>query len=172
MIANDLSYLAGKHGMLPDHQFRDRPGRNILDAIHTVVSTVKDVWRSKKVVVALFLDIQSAFPNVVYKKLIHCLRQCVVLKCYMRIISQMLTNRQTRLHFDGWISDLMDVINSTTQGCPLLMILYVFYNAGLIKIVWAKEKDKKSVRFVDNLMLIAIAETLHQCHNIICKLME
>ncbi|KNZ74086.1 hypothetical protein J132_08203 [Termitomyces sp. J132] len=42
LVAADLSHLAEKHGMFPPGQFGGQPGRNTSDAMHLVVSRIKD----------------------------------------------------------------------------------------------------------------------------------
>jgi len=74
LVATDLSFLVETHGMLPSGQFRGRPGRNTTDAMHVVASKIKDAWRAGKVAMALFLDVQGAFPNTVKAQLIHNMR--------------------------------------------------------------------------------------------------
>ena len=80
----------------------------------------------------LFLDIEGAFPNAVTERLLHnmCMRR--LLEPYVHLIEQMLTNQHTRLHFDGFTSDLVAIDNGIVQGNPLSMLLYLFYNADLI----------------------------------------
>ena len=60
----------------------------------------------------------------------------------------MLSDRQTRLRFNDFISNLIHLSNSTTQGCPLSMLLYVFYNAELIEI--AHGKNELAAGFVND----------------------
>jgi len=48
---------------------------------------VKDTWRRKEVVSALFLDIKSAFPSVVLEWLVHDMRKRGVLKRYTNWIT-------------------------------------------------------------------------------------
>ena len=59
----------------------------------------------------------------------------------------MLTNRCTRLHFDGFMSDWMDIDNSIVQGDPLSMLLYLFYNADLIA---SPKKGEAMIAYVDD----------------------
>ena len=39
-----------------------------------VTHKIKDAWRKGKVVAALFLDVQGAFPNTVKEQLVHNMR--------------------------------------------------------------------------------------------------
>lgn len=82
----------------------------------------------------------------------------------------MLTNRQTQLQFDDFTSNPIDLFNGTTQGCPLWMLLYAFYNADLIEI--AQGKDEHVSGFVDDGAFLAIANTIDECHSILKNMME
>jgi hypothetical protein len=170
LVAADLTFIAEKHNLLPNNQFGGRPGRNTTDAIHTLTHIVRNAWRSGKVAAALFLDIQGAFPNTCKDQLLHNMKARRVPPCYIKLISRMLTNRKTRLHFDDHISDPIDIDNGTTQGCPLLMILYAFYNAPLIQV--AAYPSETALGFVDDSMFLAVAQNLPDAHKILKKMME
>lgn len=74
LVADDLSYLYEKHHILPSTQFGGRPARTTTDALHLLTQRVKNAWRKGELVSILFLDIQSAFPNVVQTRLIEDLK--------------------------------------------------------------------------------------------------
>jgi hypothetical protein len=61
-LTDELSYKCESLGILPANHFGGRPGYNTSDAVHYLSSTIKDAWRKKKVVLALFLDKKGAFP--------------------------------------------------------------------------------------------------------------
>lgn len=170
LIANDLSYLAEKYNLLPQTQFGGRAGRCTTDAMHLVVQKIKDAWRVGKVATALFLDVQAAFPNTVKTRLLHNLRSRRVPEGYVTLFDTMLTERFTRLKFDDHMSDPIRIINGTTQGCPLSMLLYAFYNADLIDI--AKGKSELSTGFVDDAALVAISPSLDENRTILKNMME
>ncbi|GLB41456.1 putative encoded by [Lyophyllum shimeji] len=172
LVAADLSHLAEKHNMLSPGRFGGRPGRNTSDAMHMVTHKIKDAWRSGNVAAALFLDVQGAFPNTVWDRLLHNMRECGVPECYINLTRRMLTGRRTRLKFDDFVSELMDIMNGTTQGCPLAMLFYAFYNAPLIRTAIATRKSESSFGFVDDSMLLAIAKTLVEAHEILRDMVE
>jgi len=115
--------------------------------MHIVTHKIKDAWRTGKVTVALFHDVQGAFPNTVKEQLLHNMKTRSVPSCYSKLIERMLTGRKTHLKFDDFTSDPIDITNGTTQGCPLSMILYAFYNAPLIQV--ALHRHETSLGFVD-----------------------
>ena len=82
----------------------------------------------------------------------------------------MLTGRKTHLKFDDFTSDPIDITNGTTQGCPLSMILYAFYNAPLIQV--ALYRYETSLGFVDDSMFLAVANSITEAHTILKDMME
>ena len=165
-----ISYLAEKHGLLPPSQFGGQRGRNTTDAMLLMVHKIKDAWRRGKVAAALFLDVQGAFPNTVRKQLIHNMRMCRVPKCFIDIVTLSLTGRTTLLKFDDYLSDPIALDNGTTQGDPSSMNYYSFYNAPLIET--AQGNDELSPGFVDDSMVLAIGDSLAQCHEKLKDMME
>ena len=170
LVANNLSFLAEKFELLPANRFRGRSGRNTTDALHVLTSSVKNAWCSGKVAAALFLDIQGAFPNTYKNQLLHNMKCWKIPSCYIKLIDKMLSGRKTRLHFDNFISKPINIQNGTTQGCPLSMILYTFYNAPLILV--ANEKNKTALGFVNDSMFLAIANNLTDTHKTLKMMME
>ena len=170
LIVMDLSYLTEKHQLLPATQFGGRLGRCTTDAMHLVIQKIKDAWRRKKVTSILFLDIQAAFPNTVKERLLHNMKTRRVPTTYINLFNQMLSDRQTTLRFDDYTSDPINIDNGTTQGCPLSMLLYAFYNADLIDI--ANGKHELSTGFVDDCAFVAVGDTLEEAHITLKDMME
>ena len=95
--------------------------------------------------------------------------QCIPTQ-YVCMINSMLSNHKTQLQFDDFTSDPIDITNSTTQGCPLSMLLYAFYNADLINI--ATGKSELSTRFINNCAFITVANSLDKAHVVLKNMME
>src|SRR6266481_1136181 len=71
---------------------------------------------------------------------------------YVLFIAQMLTGQHTRLKFDGFVSDWMDINNGIVQGQPLSMMLYLFYNADLIENI---QKEELKIAYVNDVNFYA-----------------
>ena len=94
--------------------------------------------------------------------LLHNLCMCRVPERYILFIEQMLMDCCTRLKFDGYISEWVDVNNGIVQGDPLSMILYLFYNADLIADI---KKDEAKIAYVDDANFYTEAHTFHEAYN-------
>ena len=170
LCSKHISYLSEKHGLLSVTQFGGRLGRNTSDAMMLTVHKIKEAWRWGKVAAALFLDMQGAFPNTVKEQLIHNMRMRRVPTCFTNIVSLSLTGHSTSLKFDDFISDPFPLDNGMIQGDPSLMNYYSFYNTPLIDT--AAGNDELSPGFVDDSMMLAIGDTLAQCHDKLKDMME
>jgi hypothetical protein len=109
----------------------------------------------------LFLDVEGAFPNAVVKRLIHNLRKPRIPSVYIQFIKHLLTGRRTRLKFDDFISESIEILNGIGQGDPLSMILYISYNADLLEITGDEEKED-ALGFVDDTAIMAIGDAFQE----------
>jgi hypothetical protein len=85
-------------------------------------------WRNNKVVSVLFLDVEGAFPNAVTRQLIHNLKKRRVPTSIVKFVEQLLDRRRTKLRFDDYTSEIINIANGIGQGDPLSMLLYIPYN--------------------------------------------
>lgn len=92
VIARHLATLAEEFGLLADHNFGGRPGRTTMDAVLLVVQRIKDAWRTKSIVSALFLDISQAFPTVSHGRLLHNLRKRCIPEPLVKWLESFLTD--------------------------------------------------------------------------------
>ena len=164
LVADDLSHYCETREVLPKNQFGGRPTRSTSDSMLLLTHTIKEKWRQKKVASVLFLDVQGAFPNVVKEVLIHNMRLRAIPVKYIRLVELMLSGRKTRLSFDDYTSDYIAIDNGNNQGCPLSMIYYAFYNAGLLEISPPETKDEAQYGFVDDVALLATGNSLEETH--------
>ena len=170
LCSRHISFLTEKHNLLPPTQFGGRPRRNTTDAMLLVTHKIKDAWRKGKSAAALFLDIQGAFPITVKDQLIHNMHMRRVPTCFINIVSLSLTGRTTWLRFDDYLSEPIPLNNGTTQGDPSSMLYYSFYNTLLIEV--ASSSNELSPGFVDDSMMLAIGNTIEQCHAKLKDMME
>jgi len=161
IVAEDISHLVEHHQLLPATHFRGRPGRTTTDAIHYLVQLIKDAWRKGLVASVLFLDVEGAFPNAVTDRLIYNLKRRRIPAVYITFIQQLLSGRRTKLKFDDYTSDFINVDNGIGQGDPLSMILYTIYNADLLDIPDIEDKES-SLGYVDDIAMVATGEDFHE----------
>ena len=172
IAANKISFFCETRDLFPPNQFGGRPTRTTTDSMLLMTHTIKEAWRGKKVASVLFLDVQGAFPNVVKEVLLHNMNIWGVPTAYVKLTNALLMGRNTRLSFDDFTSDPIAINNGNNQGCPLLMIFYVFYNAGLIQLSPHDSTDESQFGFVDNVALLATGLNFEETHQKLKNMME
>jgi hypothetical protein len=157
ILANQLTYYAEKHQLLPKHHFGGRPGRTTTDAMHLLTYKIKGTWHKGQVAAVLFLDIEGAFPNAMPFKLLHNLKNHKVPSKLINFTVGLLNGCVTMLKFDNHTSAPFPVDNGIGQGDPLSMALYQFYNANILDI--PKGKNETAIAYVDDALLLAAADS-------------
>ena len=169
IVADQLTFVTEKHQLLPANHFGGRPGCMTTDAMHLLANTIKASWRAGKVMSALFLDIEGAFPNAVPSRLEHNLRKHQVPSKIVEFICKMLCRRVTTLKFDGYTSEPINIDNGIGQGDPLSMGMYQYYNADLIDIL--SKPEESAMAYVDDSVMIAIAKSFPEAHEKLLSMM-
>ena len=172
IVADEMTHLLEHHDLLPNTHFGGRPGRSTTDSLHLLEATIKDAWRQGKVVSALFLDIEGAFPNAVTDRLLHNMKSRRLPLSLIEFTKRLLSDQRTQLKFDGYLSDWIPITNGIGQGDPLSMILYVIYNSDLIDIAKDRKKTERTLAFVDDTAFLAIGHNFHETHTILEDMLE
>ena len=172
IATDEISYFCEARNLLPPTQFGGRPARTTTDSMLLLTHTIKETWRKRKVASVLFLDVQGAFPNVVKEVLIHNMKTRGVPSKYIQMTEMMLTERRTRLSFDDHLSAPIPIMNGNNQGCPLSMMFYAFYNAGLLELSPPNSPDERQFGFVDDVALLATGNTTEEAHRKLKDMME
>ena len=166
-VADVLVYEAEQHSLLADFQFGGRPGRQRSDSIHMVTKLIKDEWRSHEVTSVLFLDIKSAFPAATPDRLFHNMRMRGILAVIVDWLAEKLRGRRTILTFDDFVSELYAIDSGIDQGCPLSVVLYVFYTSDLLD-SGDKKRKVTPVGSMDNVAVVVVAATMDLAHGKLC----
>ena len=117
------------------------------------------------------MDVEGAFPNAVTDKLLHNLKKRRIPQIYVKFIKLMLSNRRTKLSFDDYTSDPINILNRIGQGDPLSMILYILYNADILEII-DDETHEGALGYVDDMALIATGNSFEDTTETLRNLME
>jgi len=170
IVAENISHMVEKDALLPDTHFRGRPGRTTTDAIHYLVGQIKSAWGKKKVASVLFLDVEGAFPNAVTDRLIHNLKKRRIPTTYVKFIERLLKGCKTKLKFDDFISEFIEITNGIGQGDPISMLLYVIYNADLLEALRRLNED--AIGYVDDALVVATAKNFKETTRALKSFME
>lgn len=106
-------------------------------------------WRDKKVLSLVTFDVKRAFNGVAGDVLIERLRWYRIPEILVCWIEDFLKNRQAIVIVNGISTDIADLQHAgLPQGSPLSLILYILFNADLVR---SKiNKNRGAIAFIDN----------------------
>jgi ribonuclease HI len=133
VIARRLSYLAEKHGLLPDTQFGGRPGRTTEQALLVLSNAIDQAWYKLGVVTLIAFDQKGAFNGVNKISLDARLRAKGIPAIARKWITSFMSDRFASIGFDDFRTEVALLANAgLAQGSPLSPILFTFFNSDLV----------------------------------------
>jgi len=150
IMADHISYLCETLNLLPKHHFGGRPGRTMEDAMLILSESIHQAWKEGKVFSAILMDVAGAFNNVHHARLIHNMRKRKIPVEITQWVLSFLSNRTTRMRFNGITTDLIPTPTGIPQGSPLSPILYILYNSDLLEI--PKGRKQLGLGFIDDIL--------------------
>ncbi|EKV16381.1 hypothetical protein PDIG_09110 [Penicillium digitatum PHI26] len=133
VMARRLSFLAEKHGLLPNSQFGGRPGRTTEQALLVLSSAIDKAWYKHKVVTLIAFDLKGAFNGVNKTSLDASLQTRRIPLVARKWIASFMSDRHANIGFDDFRTETAPLVNAgLAQGSPLSPILFAFFNADLV----------------------------------------
>ncbi len=173
-----LSNITETYHMLLNAQIRARRKQFMISALNLLVNQVHAVWdcKIKYVIFMLSLNIVEAFNHVLHTRLLHTLRMRKTLNYIVEWTCNFLKNRKSSLTFNEQISAMQWINADILQRFLISLILFLFFNASLIKKCKALEIKIKVLDFVNDINILIydkitelICKLLSQAHDICAK---
>ena len=102
----------------------------------------------------LSLDLGGAFDNVSHERLLWILRKKGLPEWLVTFVQNFLTDRRTRIAFDGFESDWIRTQTGIPQGSPLSPILFLFFISELLEDFQSIQNDTFAFGFVGDTNLV------------------
>jgi hypothetical protein len=173
VVAMMLSDHCKRKGTFHPGQYGSRRHRAAVDAVGVLMATAQEAWSRKKVVGALCMDVEAAFPSVSKECLARKMRVMKVDECLVHWMIDFMTDRSVEMVVDGQEGAAMPVNTSLPQGSPVSPILFAIYMADLHEEVEGKVQGCRSLSFVDDFTWIVeanniptLVKTLERCARI------
>ncbi len=173
-----LNDIIETHHMLSNAQMRVRCKWFMISALNLLVDQVHAVWscKIKYVVFMLSLDVAETFNHVLHTRLLHTLRMKKTLNYIVEWTRSFLKDRESSLTFNEQISAMQWVNADILQRFFISSILFLFFNASLIKNCKALEIKIEVLDFVNDINILIydkitelICKSLSWTYNVCAK---
>ena len=149
VVAERISYLVEKHGLLPTNHFGARKRRSAEQALLLLQEKVYSAWRSGRVLSLISFDVKGAYNGVFKDRLLQRLEARGIPKQLVSWVDAFCSHRTASILVNGHTSATRELPQAgLPQGSPLSPILFLFFNADLVQT--RIDKNGGAIAFVDD----------------------
>ncbi len=157
---------------------RARCKQFVILTLNLLINQVHTVWscKIKHVIFMLSLNVIEAFNQVSHVRLLHTLKMKRMSSYIIKWTRSFLKNWKTLLIFNEQTSDMREINADISQRSFISLILFLFFNASLIKKCKALRIKIEVLDFVNDINILVynrfteeICRTLSKAHNVCAK---
>lgn len=150
MILGRLEWFLEERNIYPESMSGFRRGRNSVDGVIDLVSSVEQAKKEKRITSAVFFDVKGAFDNVMHEA-IHAAVRDIGIKG--RLLAWILSYLNGRLIYMS-TTEGNTTMHSVTRGVPQGGVLSpVLFNICLIKLAQKIPKSTKTSFYADDICI-------------------
>jgi len=119
-------------GIIPENQTGFRKGKGVMDNAYVLnYLAQRQIYRDKKKLISMFIDLRTAFDSVDREVLIRALRERGVREGLIERIEEVLRETKSRVRIGEEVSEEFWTERGVRQGCPLSPLLFNIVIADL-----------------------------------------
>lgn len=148
LVADRIAHLADEYNLLPGNHFGGLKCKNTVDALFVLQEKIYQAWRDRKVLSLVTFDIQGAFYGVAKDVLCSRLRERHIPEVLVNWVLDFCSERKASILVNNESSHGVVLEDAELpQGSPLSPILFLFFNADLVKSII--NKNKGAIAFIE-----------------------
>ncbi len=135
IMSKKISWITKTYRLLLDTFMRCRKKRFIETILKLLIEQIHIVWNQKKnwMIIVLSLNVIDVFDTMSHASLIHDVRKRKISKWIIDWINKFFSDRFTTLAVNRRMIVVFSIQTRTFQSSSFFFILYLFYNADLLK---------------------------------------
>jgi hypothetical protein len=169
IISKKIAWLAKTHRLLLDTHMRCRKSKSIETTLEMLIEQIHIVWdkNTNRIVTLLSLNVADAFDTISHDRLIHDLRKQKISMWITDWVNNFFQDRKTILTMNRRTIELFSMQTKISQSSSLFLILYLFYNADLLKMCDRLEINTRSLKYVDDVNILVYEKSTNEnCRNL------
>jgi hypothetical protein len=156
IIVRRISNLAETHKLLLETQMSERRRRACETTLKLFTKQIHTVWNmsKNKMTTLLNLNVIDAYDHVSRERLIHNLRKRRISNWIIAWIDSFMQNKCTTLKVDEQSTFMSQIKVDISQNFFVSLILYLFYNADILKVFERFKYKITIIDFVDDINIL------------------
>ena len=133
-MAERISHMVEKHGLLPTNHFGARKQRSAEQALVLLQEQIYTAWRGRRTVSLISFDVKGAYNGVCKERLLQRMKARGIPQKLLRWVEAFCSERTASIQVNGQASKVQELPQAgLPQGSPLSPILFLFFNADLVQ---------------------------------------
>jgi hypothetical protein len=166
VIARRINDLAKTHDLLSVNQMKKRKNRSCETILKLLTKQIYIVWNmnKNKITTLLNMNVVEAYDHVSRERLLHNLRKKRISAWIIVWADSFMQNKRISLIVKTKQTVMSNVNVDISQNSSMSSILYLFYNADLLKLLKQSSRKIAIIDFVDDInILIYDINTVDNC---------
>ncbi len=166
VIARRISDLTKTYDLLPASQMSERKSRSCETVLKLLTKQIHTIWNMSKDKIAtlLSMNVVEAYDHVSRERLLHNLKKRRISAWIVAWADSFMQDRRISLIVSARQTSMSNVNVDISQKSSVSSILYLFYNANLLKLLEQSSRKVIVIEFVDDInILIYDISTISNC---------
>ncbi len=153
IITRRINSLTKTHNMLSISQMSDRKNKSCETALKLLIEQIHIVWnmRKDKITTLLSMNVINVYDHVFKNKLLHNLRKKDISDWIIRWTNNFMKDKHISFTLNNATMTFRLIKANISQKSFIFSILYLFYNADLLKVFEKSSKRIAVVNFVNDI---------------------
>jgi hypothetical protein len=156
IMSKKISWLTKNHRLLFDSHMRVRSDRSIETTLKLLTKQIHTVWdqSTNKMITLLSLNVIETFDTMSHSRLIHNLRKRKISQRMINWVSSFLRDKSITFAINRRAIEQFAIQTSISQKSSIFSLLYLFYNADLLKICDKLDTNTRSLRYANDVNIL------------------
>jgi hypothetical protein len=153
IVARRISSLAKTHNLLSDNQMNDRKNRSCETALKLFTKQIHTIWNMNKdkMITLLSMNVVEAYDHVSRKRLLHNLKKRKISTWIIVWTNNFMQNWRISLVVSSDTTMMSEINVDISQNSFVFLILYLLYNADLLKLLKRFSRRVVDMSFVNDI---------------------
>ncbi len=166
VIARRINDLTKAHDLLLVNQMSERKNRSCETVLKLLTKQIHTIWNmsKNKIAILLSMNVVEAYDHVSRERLLHNLKKRRISTWIVTWTDSFMQNRRINLIVRAKQTIMSNVNVDISQKSSMSSILYLFYNANLLKLLEQSSRKAIVIDFVNDInILIYDINTISNC---------
>jgi hypothetical protein len=164
IMSKKISWLAKTHRLLSKFHMNVKSKKFIETTLELLTKQIHIVWEqnTNRIIILLSLNVVEAFDIVFHSRLIHNLRKRKISQWIIIWVSSFMNDWSITLIINRRVIEFFAIFTNISQNSSVSFLLYLFYNANLLKMCDRLDINTRFFEYVDDVNILTYDKSIEE----------